>query len=80
MEQEAEEATMQQTTSASAPPSGAPAPFRRPRASETVRPYASDWAAFVSWCRPTVATRPDQVVHCPHVGQSGPPSGESRLK
>jgi hypothetical protein len=32
-------------------PSAAPAPSRRPPAAETVRLYASDWAAFVAWCQ-----------------------------
>jgi hypothetical protein len=31
-------------------PSDAPAPSRRPPASETARLYPSDCAAFVSWC------------------------------
>jgi hypothetical protein len=30
--------------------SNAPVPVRRPPAAETVRLYASDWAAFVAWC------------------------------
>jgi hypothetical protein len=32
-------------------PSAAPSPSRRPPAAETVRLYASDWAAFVGWCQ-----------------------------
>jgi site-specific recombinase XerD len=47
-------------------PPAAPAPSRRPPAAETVRLYASDWAAFVSWChaaaRAPLPADPDAIT------------------
>jgi integrase len=50
MTHKGEDLTPQPAAPASALPSDAPAPSRRPPAAETVRLYASDWAAFVAWC------------------------------
>ena len=48
MDAEAHQATADRT--AVGVPSTAPRPMRSP-APETLRLYASDWAAFVTWCR-----------------------------
>jgi integrase len=39
------------TAPTSLPPRAASPPSRRPPALETMRLYAGDWAAFVTWCR-----------------------------
>jgi hypothetical protein len=45
------DAAPQQTARASTLASDAPAPSRQRPAAETMRLYANDWAAFVSWCK-----------------------------
>jgi hypothetical protein len=66
MAHEGEGPTPRPGAPASALPSDASAPSRRPPAAEMVRLYASPWAAFVSWChaaaRAPLLADPDTVT------------------